>query len=282
MNDNNGAGLPTDLSKVSTADLMKLTGQSDSGSEDGGLPRLSINHASEDDEGNSLPRGYYAIKNPATGEIVFAEQTSFRPFIRLFMYSAWDNEAEAFGSQTVQLNTLNGVFYDSIGGERCGRLTKVEMDKLDANSPEYAVQKNVKCNQVIYGIVAATGINSKGEKAAIQNLPVVWYVKGVSFIPVSNFIRSLNKQKKPMWETVLRLTTVKNKKGANTFYGAVVQHEGNAQFTADDKKLMEFFFKGVKGFNDSILKKYRDVIKSNTKAVDKSLGDSLESELATS
>ena len=53
MNDNNGAGLPTDLSKVSTADLMKLTGQTDSGSEDGGLPRLSINHASEDDEGNS-------------------------------------------------------------------------------------------------------------------------------------------------------------------------------------------------------------------------------------
>jgi len=196
MNDNNGAGLPADLSKVSTADLMKLTGQTDSGSEDGGLPRLSINHASEDDEGNSLPRGYYAIKNPTTGEIVFAEQTSFRPFIRLFMYSAWDNEAEAFGSQTVQLNTLNGVFYDSIGGERCGRLTKVEMDKLDANSPEYAVQKNVKCNQVIYGIVAATGINAKGEKAAIQNLPVVWYVKGVSFIPVSNFIRSLNKQKK--------------------------------------------------------------------------------------
>jgi hypothetical protein len=104
----------------------------------------------------------------------------------------------------------------------------------------------------------------------------------VSFIPVSNFIRSLNKQKKPMWETVMRLTTTKNKKGANTFYGAIVQHEGNAQFTADDKALMEFFFKGIKGFNDSILKKYRDVIKSTTKGVDKSLGDSLEGELATS
>ena len=212
MNDKNGAGLSTDLSKVSTTDLMKLTGQVDSGAEDSGLPRLSINHASEDDEGNSLPRGYYAIKNPKTGEIVFAEQASLRPFIRLFMYSAWDNEAEAFGSQTVQLNTLNGVFYDSIGGERCGRLTKVEMDKLDANSPEYAMQKNVKCNQVVYGIVAAKGVNSKGEKASIQNLPVVWYVKGVSFIPVSNFIRSLNKQKKPMWETVLRLLLSRIKK----------------------------------------------------------------------
>ena len=164
MTDNNGSALPADLSKVSTADLMKITGQVDSGAEESGLPRLSINHASEDDEGNSLPRGYYAIKNPKTGEVVFAEQASFRPFIRLFMYSAWDNEAEAFGSQTVQLNTLNGVFYDSTGGERCGRLSKAEMDKLDANSPEYAVQKNVKCNQVIYGIAAANGINAKGEK----------------------------------------------------------------------------------------------------------------------
>ena len=58
MNDKNGAGLSTDLSKVSTTDLMKLPGQVDSGAEDSGLPRLSINHASEDDEGNALPRGY--------------------------------------------------------------------------------------------------------------------------------------------------------------------------------------------------------------------------------
>ena len=282
MNDTNGSGLPTDLSKVSSADLMKLTGQADSGTEESGLPRLSINHASEDDEGNSLPRGYYAVKNPKTGEIVFAEEASFRPFIRLFMYSAWDNEAEAFGSQTVQLNTLNGVFYDSTGGERCGRLVKAEMDKLDPNSPEYAAQKNVKCNQVIYGIVALKGINAKGEEAAIQNLPVVWYVKGVSFIPVSDFIRSLNKQKKPMWETIMKLTTAKNKKGANTFFGAGVRHEGNTQFTADDKAVMEFFFKGVQGFNQSILKKYKGVIKSSTKPVDADLGDSLESELATS
>ena len=85
-----------------------------------------------------------------------------------------------------------------------------------------------------------------------------------------------------MWETVMRLTTTKNKKGANTFYGAIVQHEGNAQFTADDKALMEFFFKGVQGFNQSILKKYKGVIKSSTKPVDADLGDSLESELATS
>ena len=282
MNKTNGSILPTDLSKASLKEMMKFTGQADEGQEEVGLPRLSINHSSEDDEGNALPRGYLAVRNPKTSEVVFGETAILRPFIRLFMYSAWDNEAEAFGSQTVQLNTLNGVFYDSTGGERCGRLAKAEMDKLDANSPEYAVQKNVKCNQVIYGIAAANGINAKGEKASIQNIPVVWYVKGVSFIPVSNFIRSLNKQKKPMWETVMRLTTAKNKKGANTFYGAIVQHEGNAQFTADDKALMEFFFKGIKGFNDSILKKYRDVIKSTTKGVDKSLGDSLEGELATS
>jgi hypothetical protein len=45
---------------------------------------------------------------------------------------------------------------------------------------------------------------------------------------------------------------------------------------------MEFFFKGVQGFNQSILKKYKGVIKSSTKPVDADLGDSLESELATS
>lgn len=281
MNDANNAGLPTDLSKVSTADLMKLTGQVDSGSEDSGLPRLSINHASEDDEGNSLPRGYYAIKNPKTGEIVFAEQASLRPFIRLFMYSAWDNEAEAFGSQTVQLNTLNGVFYDSTGGERCGRLAKNEAAKLDPNSSEYALQKNVKCNQVVYGRVTIDGINAKGEKSIVENLPVVWYVKGVSFIPIADFIKGLNKQKKPMWEILAEVGALKKKKGANTFYGATIKHKSNAEFSPDDKELMQHFFDGVKAFNDSILRKHREAMKSIPKESDVGLGDSLEDELGT-
>tara|TARA_Y100000590_G_C15485516_1_gene925637 strand:+ start:129 stop:977 length:849 start_codon:yes stop_codon:yes gene_type:complete len=281
MNKTNGSILPTDLSKASLKDMMKFTGQADEGQEEVGLPRLSINHSAEDDEGNTLPRGYLAVRNPKTSEVVFGETAIIRPFIRLFMYSSWDNEAETFASQTVQLNTLNGIFYDSTGGERCGRLAKKEAEKLDPNSSEYALQKNVKCNQVVYGRVTIDGINARGEKSIVENLPIVWYVKGVSFIPIADFIKGLNKQKKPMWETLAEVGALKKKKGANTFYGATIKHKSNAEFSPDDKELMQHFFDGVKAFNDSILRKHREAMKSTPKESDVSLGDSLEDELGT-
>lgn len=281
MNKTNGSILPADVNKISVKDLMKFTGQADDGQEEVGLPRLSINHSVEDDEGNSLPRGYLAVRNPKTSEIVFGETALLRPFIRLFMYSFWDNETETFSSQTIQLNTLNGVFYDSTGGEKCGRLSKIEAEKLDSNSPEYALQKNVKCNQVVYGRVTIDGINAKGEKSIVENLPVIWYVKGVSFIPIADFIKGLNKQKKPMWEIFAEVGTVKKKKGSNTFYGATIKHKSNAEFSPDDKDLMQHFFDGVKAFNDSILRKHREAMKSTPKESDVSLGDSLDSELGT-
>ena len=133
----------------------------------------------------------------------------------------------------------------------------------------------------MYGRVTIDGINAKGEKSIVENLPVVWYVKGVSFIPIADFIKGLNKQKKPMWETFAEVGTLKKKKGANTFYGATIKHKSNAEFSLDDKELMQHFFDGVKAFNDSILRKHREAIKSIPKESDVGLGDSLEDELGT-
>ena len=50
---------------LSKEEIMKLTGQDD-GSQmgSGTLPRLSINRAAEDDDGNALRPGVYTIYDP--------------------------------------------------------------------------------------------------------------------------------------------------------------------------------------------------------------------------
>ena len=72
--------------------LKKLIGQSGDTSTGGGTPRLSINHSTEDDDGNQIPRGFYMIRN-SEGKSIFAPKVIYRPFVRTFMYSVWDNDS---------------------------------------------------------------------------------------------------------------------------------------------------------------------------------------------
>ena len=89
--------IPENLDKVSADQLAELIGQREDKPEGGdSLARLSINHAPEDDEGNTLPRGQFALYNPETKEKVFGKDVTFRIFIRRFMYSLWDNEQGAY------------------------------------------------------------------------------------------------------------------------------------------------------------------------------------------
>ena len=95
--------IPDNLDKVSVDELAELLGQrEDIKSSGDSLSRLSINHSPEDDEGNSLPRGHFALYNPETKEKVFGKEVTFRVFIRRFMYSLWDNEQGSYSVRTTQ------------------------------------------------------------------------------------------------------------------------------------------------------------------------------------
>ena len=59
--------LPTKIDDITEENLRKLIGQSGDVSSGGGLPRLSINHSTEDDDGNSIPRGFFMIGTVAEG-----------------------------------------------------------------------------------------------------------------------------------------------------------------------------------------------------------------------
>ena len=110
----NAVTIPNDVTSLSDAELMKLTGQLDNNSQEGSvLSRLSINYQTEDENDNPLPRGHYTLK--VDGDSVYAKTATFRPFARLFAYSYWDNNEEVFTS-SVQRHSLGDQFPDSHGG----------------------------------------------------------------------------------------------------------------------------------------------------------------------
>lgn len=250
----------TDVANIGTMsdlELKRLIGQ-DEGFQ--GLPRLSINHAAEDEDDTPLPRGYFGVQDPETGQMVYSKTAIFRPFMRTYSYSVWDNDEKAFAVQSIQAKSFNEPMYDTAGTLKCGKLNKAETELLEKGSAEHTAQKNIKCNQIFYGVVTMEGKTAAGDKVTLTELPCQWYAKGASFMPIADYIKTLGKQNKVMLNIEMVLTSVKEKAGGNTYFRSAAATHGEVEFTEENLELLGEFQDTVRGFNSNIMGKYEKSI----------------------
>lgn len=274
--DTNALAVPTDFNTLSDAELMKLTGQTDGGGGQGSvLGRLTINYQTEDENDKPLPRGHFVL--PVDGDKVYAKEVTFRPFIRLYAYSYWDNSEEEFTS-SVQMPSLGDQFADSKGSYKCGKLSREEVEKLPENDPQRIIQSAIKCNQVIYGVATLTGKKSDEQEVNVKEVPCVLYAKGTNYLPFSSALSGLAKQKKPMIRTNLMLSTKKQKSGGNTYFSINIKTGSTVDLSDTDKELLKEFMVAIKSVNESVMEKHRSAIKSKTKDGDHSLAIELDQE----
>jgi len=252
-NGNTDLVIPDNLDKVSVTELAELLGQRDGlerNSYGDSLPRLSINHAPEDEEGNSLPRGHFALYNPETKEKIFGKDVTFRIFIRRFMYSLWDNEQGTYSVRTTQQSKLNDLFPDSEGNFKCGKLTRKEIEAIGVDSPEAAASSLVKCNQVLYGVVSiADGKTASGEEKPVENSPVIFYGKGSSYNPIATYFRDVDKKNLLAWNVVAKMHSVRHKNGATIYYSTNLTISDTVDLSKDDKELLKQFAERINSYN---------------------------------
>ena len=271
----NAIAVPTNVSGLSDAELMKLTGQLDNGGSQEGsvLSRLSINYQTEDENDNPLPRGHFALK--VDGDGVYAKSATFRPFIRMFAYSYWDNSEEVFTS-SVQRPSLGDQFPDSNGDYKCGKLSREQVEALADNDPQRVIQSSIKCNQVLYGVADMDGKKSDGKDVNLKQIPCVLYAKGVNYIPVATALKSLATQKKPMIRNNLLLSTKKQKTGGNTFFAMDIKIGESVAMSEKDTALLKEFAAVTKSVNEGVMEKHRTAVKQQTKDGDHSLAIELD------
>ena len=266
--------IPTDVSSLSDAELMKLTGQLDNTSQEGSvLSRLSINYQTEDENDNPLPRGQFTLK--VDGDSVYAKTATFRPFMRMFAYSYWDNNEEVFTS-SVQRPSLGDQFPDSNGGYKCGKLSREQLEALAESDPQRVIQSSIKCNQVMYGVADMEGKKSDGKDVSLKQIPCVLYAKGVNYIPMSTTLKSLATQKKPMIRNNLLLSTKKQKSGGNTFFAIDIKIGESVAMSEQDTVLLKEFAAVTKSVNEGVMEKHRTAVKQQTKDGDHSLAIQLD------
>ena len=260
----------------SEQDLQKLLGSEPVGPQSS-LSRLSINYNTEDENDNTLPRGFYKIYDPESRNIIFAENVRFRPFIRTYLYRVWDNEDNQYSCRTVQCKNMGDPFYDTSGGEKCGKLDRKQIDNLANDSPVLIQQKNIKCVQAVYGLVDMEGKDATNQEYTLENVPALWEVKGASFIPVSDWLKAIDKEKKLYATVVGKLETVKQKRGGNQYWISRVTNSGTKNFTKKDRETLEMFIEEILAYNSEIMEKYAE----SKKAMDEGDIDLLETLDAT-
>ena len=271
--DTNALAIPTDFNSISDTELMKLTGQTENGGHGSVLGRLSINYQTEDENDKPLPRGHFVL--PIDGDNVYAKEVTFRPFIRLYAYSYWDNSEEEFTS-SVQIPSLGDQFADSRGTYKCGKLSREEIERLPDNDPQRVIQSSIKCNQVLYGVATLSGKKSDEQEMKVKEVPCTFYAKGVNYIPFSTMLSGLVKQKKPMIRTNLMLSTKKQKSGGNTYFSVGIKTGSTVELSDTDKDLLKEFMVAIKAVNESVMEKHRSAVKSKTKDGDHSLAIELD------
>lgn len=238
---------------AASGQMVKQTGQR-------GLPRININYDAETDDGKTLPRGSW--KMYVDGRFIYAEEVTIRPILRTFEYSVWDQENNTFSSKSVQKTELSGMFPDTIGTNKCGRLTRDEEDRLDKDDVAYLNSRASACNQVLYSKVSGTFKDAEGNEVVLEEEPVVAYFKRSGFIPMNDFINNLGKQDKLMQKCNITLGTSRHKKGSVTYWTPnPVLKDMISVLSPEDKELAAKFVETVKASNEVVMNQNREATK---------------------
>jgi len=205
--------------------------------------------------------------------MVYAKSVLIRPILRTYEWSVFDQELGNFSCKSVQKPTMSGDFPDTEGGNKCGRLSPQEEDKLRDDDPLKLRSRTAVCNQVLYCVISGDFVKGNKEAVKIDSHPVVAYFKKSGFVPMKNFIESLTKQKKIMQKCWINMATAKQKKGSVTYWTPVPTLKSETDITDQDKELMKKFAETVKAANQSVLEQSRDYSKLQVVDADDSLAN---------
>jgi hypothetical protein len=247
--------------------LMKLSGQTDDDTPKTGLSRLNINYDTDTDDGHSLKKGTWKVYYD--GEFVYADSVKFRPLLRTYEWSVWDQDEGKFSSRSVQAPSLDYQFPDTTGGNKCGRLSKSEEEELGDTHPLTLASRLATCNQVFYALITMEGKTADGTEVKIENYPVVTYFKRSGFRPAREAIERLGRNTL-MTEVVFELTTKRNKMGSVTYFTPVFTQTETVSMDEASMETMAMFLDTVKASNANILEQHKEAskAKANEEEVD--------------
>lgn len=239
-------------------ELMLLTGQGQA--QRPRLPRLMINKEGVDEHENAIPVGTFQISQ-GEAHALYAKTAVFRPFINTFQYSIYDAAEKKTTNRSIHIKNWGDEAIDEKGGVRCGKVPNKQAASLSAEEQEK--NKLIKCARHMYGTVTLNGVDEKGEKGEVVDLPVKMKLSGSNFMPFGDAINLVNALKRPIFSFNFNLSLTRHKNGATTWYimGVDPDLKSKLEFTKENQELWMNFQGMIDKENEFITGKYREALK---------------------
>lgn len=229
------------------------------------LPNLKINTEAVTDNDNTVPVGTYMITQD--GNRVYAKTALFRPFLNTYQYQVYDGKLKKYTNKSVIIKNFNEDALDELGGVRCGKIPRKELETLKAKgliSPEdIEKQESIICYRGLYGLVTfEDAITETGEKTSVENLPVLWRTSRSNFNAAQDALNAISKMKHLYFQHWLQLDKPKREKnGSVTYYiiNAEPILDTEVEFTKDDMITFKSFQEMIDRENKQVAEKWRAV-----------------------
>jgi len=239
--------------------LMAAMGVQEQQSTGNRLPLLKVNYQDEDDQGNELKKGIFALAMP--NETVYGKDVTIRVFADYMQYLDYDPDEQAVMNKTI-IHRVGDEPIDELGGIRCGKPTSKEL--RDADPDTKAKYKNITCFRYLYAkVTMADAQTGAGDAVEIVDQPVLLRLKGASFLSFSNdVIEPCKNQKIKFMQVESKLATTRQKNGSVTYFitGFEPDFSNITEISTDDLQFMSKVLETVNAENKQIIEKHNSAL----------------------
>lgn len=220
------------------------------------IPVLKVNE--HDDEG-SAPKGTFVYDDG--DRVLHAKEVRIRSFVKAYQYRLFCSSDKSKNDiSTIGLN-FKHEFRSISGRIACGKLSKKAFEKISANatSQQLFFQKEAKCKLLVFGLVSGTftDLDTKGE-VVLKDALCVWSVSQSGFMSINDAIVGIERERRAVPLTPIRVHLKKEKTGTVTFHVPVPEVLGETAEldVARDSAHLEVITKFIKDTNDYVDSKY--------------------------
>lgn len=190
------------------------------------IPMLKINGADEED--GKAPKGTLVYDD---GErILYAADCTIRTFVKRFQYRLFDAKNPDAKDMSIIFNDFRQELRSTSGRMACGKMGKKAYLDLGDNvsSQQKYYQDNAKCKLLIFGLLSGkfTDVDTKKE-VELKDALFSWIVSQSGYMAMDSAIKGIEKERRPVPLTEIKITLKKDKMGSVTFFTPVPEVTAN-------------------------------------------------------
>lgn len=227
------------------------------------IPLLKIEGADDENGVVKAPKGTFVYDDG--DKLLYAEEVNFRTFFKGYQYVLYDGKDKSKNDRSIIGVDFDTEYRSTSGRIACGKLSKKRLKELgtDVSKTQQYYQDKAKCKLILFGLVSGdfTNVDTK-EKTVVEDALCIWQVSSSAFIAMTDILKGIEKERRPVPLTPIRLTLKKERNGTVTYYMPIPQvQNGTAKFVLErDQGFLQRIHEFVKDTNDYVNEKYRVAI----------------------